>query len=188
MSCFHYVFSVPKFSSSGLININDYVSARMLPGKCVLKLWPNFHSLCIWVISPGGQILSQLSKLQVLVVPCTRARVNLKTWDKAAQMRLHSSMYNVLWNKWSSWCVSESVRLKYLGKSCVVIWELSCLLFQGSLASLQFAGGLLSLMVLGGASVSVLKWLQALLFSPKPMDHEMCIIFWICSAICVVHI
>lgn len=54
----------------------------MLPGKCVLKLWPNFHSLCIWVISPGGQILSQLSKLQVLVVPCTRARVNLKTWDK----------------------------------------------------------------------------------------------------------
>lgn len=53
--------------------------------------------------------------------------------------------------------MSESVRLKCLGKSCVVIWELSCLLFQQSLASLQFAGGLLSLMVLGGASVSVLK-------------------------------
>lgn len=82
-------------------------------------------------------MLSQLAKLQVLVLPCTRARVNLKTWDGAAKMRMHSSIHNVLWNKWSSCCVSEPVRLKYLGKSCVLIGQLSCLLFQCSLANLQ---------------------------------------------------
>lgn len=160
----------------------------MLPGKCVLKLWSNFHSLCIWVISPGGQVLPQWSKLQVLVLPCSRARVNLKTWDQAAKMRMQSSIYNVSWNKRSSCCMSEHVRLKYLGRSCVVVGELSCLSFQCSLANIQSFGGLV---VLGGVfSVSVSEWLHALLFSPKSMDHKMCIIFHICFPICLalVHI
>lgn len=106
-------------------------------------------------------------------------------WDCTVQC----TIYNVLWNKWSSWCMSEPVRLKYLGKSCAVIGELSCLSFHCSLANLQSFRGLLSLMVLsGGFSVSVLKWLCALLFSPKSMGREMCIVFQICSAISFVHI
>lgn len=80
----------------------------------------------------------------------TRARVNLKTWDKAAKMRMHSSIsIYISWNKWSSWCMSKPVGLKYWGNSCVLI-ELSCLSLQCFLDNLQSFEGLLSLMALAG--------------------------------------
>lgn len=129
------------------MTINDCISAQMLTGKCVMKLWSNFHSLCTWAYFSRW---AQLSAPQVSVLYCTRAILNLwklgtrhLRWECTVQYtalhginRTAGDWVNPLdWNIWGKFVL--------WWENCSVCPAMS-VLHQCSLSYLQSFGSLLT--------------------------------------------